>query len=199
MTRPAYAIRAAGVGCGLAGLTFFGDLALHRVSPLLGRGYYPVAALVGIGFAVAAFGVRRVAVGARGWPRALGAAGAAFAALGALLWLAAFALLAVRPGARFTQKLTPGGSLLLALGMLALGAAVLGSRRASGWRRAAPLLVGAYFPLQLVLQLAFFLGGRDGVPGPRGELLGAWGLLWAWLGVGLATGPAGRPEGRAPA
>ncbi len=192
----ARAVHLAGVACMLAGTTFFCDLALHRVSPLLGRGYYAVAALVGVAFAAAAFAVRRAAVGPRGWPRVLGAAGAAAAAGGAALWCAAFVLLAVQPEARFTQKLTPGGSLLLSVGMIALGAAAVGSRRASGWRGVAPLLVGAYFPLQLALQLAYFLNGRDGVPGPRGELLGAWGLLWVWLGYGLASSPWGRrPSG----
>ncbi len=193
---PARSVRLAGAACVLAGLTFFCDLALRRVSALFGRGYYAVAALVGVAFAAAAFAVRRGAVRPRGWPRVLGAAGAGVAVAGAALWLAAFALLAARPEARFTQKLTPGGSLLLSVGMLALGAAVLGSRRASGWRRLAPLVVGAYFPLQLALQLAFFLNGRDGAPGPRGELLGAWGLLWAWLGYGLAAAPSpgGRPR-----
>lgn len=192
--QPARAVHLAGHACVLAGLTFFCDLALHRVSALFGRGYYVVAALVGVAFAAAAFAVRRGAIRPRGWTRLLGAAGAGAAGAGAALWLAAFALLAARPEARFTQKLTPGGSLLLSVGMLALGAAVLGSHRARGWRAWAPLLVGAYFPLQLAVQLAFFLDGRDGAPGPRGELLGAWGLLWAWLGYGLASPTAaGRP------
>jgi hypothetical protein len=183
-------VRLAGAACVLAGLTFFCDLALRRVSALFGRGYYAVAALVGVAFAAAALAARGAAVERRGWPRVLGTAGAGAAAAGATLWLAAFVLLAARPAARFTQKLTPGGSLLLSVGMAALGAAALGSRRASGWRGVAPLLVGAYFPLQLALQLAYFLNGRDCVPGPRGELLGAWGLLWVWLGYGLASSPA---------
>lgn len=111
--------------------------------------------------------------------------GAAIA--GALMWAAAFTLLAARPEARFTQKLTPGGSLLLSLGMTALGVAALSSRRTSNGRRWMPLMVGAYFPLQLAFQLVFFLNGRDSAPGPRGELLGAWRLLWAWLGYGLTS------------
>lgn len=43
----------------------------------------------------------------------------------------------------------------MALGML-LGVAVLASRRLSGLRSVAPLLVGAYFPVQLVVQVLFF-------------------------------------------
>ena len=107
--------------------------------------------------------------------------------VGIALWLAAFALLFFNPDAAFSQKLTPGGSLLMGLGMIVLGIATASSGVLRGWRRWMPLLVGAYFPLQLVVQLAFFLNGRDGAPGPNGVLLGLWGLLWALLGYGIAS------------
>jgi len=107
--------------------------------------------------------------------------------IGAMLWIAAFGLLLVDPDAAFTQRLTPAGSLLLAVGMLLLGVAVLRARRLAGWRRYVPLAIGLYFPLQLVVQLAFFLNGRDGQLGPNGWFLGPWGLLWALLGIVLVA------------
>jgi len=58
-------------------------------------------------------------------------------------------------------------------------------------------VVGVYFPAQLIVQLTFFLGGRDADPGPNGTLLGIWGLLWAWA-AWAGNGTGGRKEeGRA--
>jgi hypothetical protein len=100
-----------------------------------------------------------------------------------------------RPDVAFTQRLTPAGSVLMALGMLLVGIAVLTSRRLSGMRALAPFMVGLYFPVQLILQLAFFLNGNDAHPGPNGLLLGFWGLFWAWAAWTGATGPT-RSDGR---
>jgi hypothetical protein len=73
---------------------------------------------------------------------------------------------------------------------------VIASRRFCGLRAFAPLLVGAYFPAQLIIQLAFFLNGKDAAPGPNGVLLGSWGLLWAWAALASAAAKnrnGGRP------
>ena len=124
---------------------------------------------------------------ATGWRRGLAVAGTSFVVLGAVAWIGAFLILFNDPGAAFTQRLTPGGSVLMALGMLLLGISVLASLRLASVRALAPLLVGIYFPAQLIIQLTFFLNGNDAAPGPNGALLGIWGLLWAWAAWASAT------------
>ena len=64
--------------------------------------------------------------------------------------------------------------------MIALGIAVLRAGVLSGWRRLVPLLVGAWFFVQLPLQVAFFIGVR-GSPS-YAVLLGFFGALWALVG-----------------
>ncbi len=178
----------------VGGLALFADLGLHAFGPL-GRSYSVVATVMALCLlgVPAAFWLRG-AVG-RGWRRGLAVTGTALIVLGVAAWVTAFVILFGDPGAAFTQRLTPAGSALMALGMLLLGTAVLASRRLSRPRAVAPLVVGLYFPAQLAVQLASFLGGRDGDPGPNGLLLGAWGLLWAWaaLAAGTARTGLGRP------
>jgi len=180
--RPLTATAALGA---VGGLALFCDLSLHAFGPL-GRSYFVVATVM----ALCLLGVPtaywlRGAV-ATGWRLGLAVIGTGIVVLGAAAWITAFVILFGNPGAAFTQHLTPAGSALMALGMLLLGIAVLASRRLSGLRALAPLAVGVYFPTQLVIQLTFFLNGRDANPGPNGVLLGAWGLVWvlaAWAGA----------------
>lgn len=160
--------------------------ALHVFGPLE-RSYSVVAtvmALYLLGVPTALW-LRGAVAG--GWRRGLGVAGTGLVVLGVTAWIAAFVVLFGDPGAAFTQRLTPVGSVLMALGMLLLGVAVLASRRITGRRAAVPLLVGIYFPVQLGVQIAFFLDGKDGAPGPNGVLLGVWGLLWAGAAWAAAT------------
>jgi hypothetical protein len=165
----------------LGGLMLFADLALRLLSGL-DQSYFVVASLMALCMAGAPLGLHFIGAYAPGWRALLARVGTAIVLLGVALWLVAFAMLFANPAAAFTQRLTPGGSLLMAVGMVALGIAVFASGRLRGWRRALPLCVGLYFPLQLGFQLAFFLNGRDSAPGPNGALLGVWGLLWALLG-----------------
>ncbi|MET0865757.1 MAG: hypothetical protein ABWZ98_15615 [Nakamurella sp.] len=163
----------------VGGIVLFCDLAL-RAFGALGQVYYPLAAVM----ALCLLGVPatywiRGAIGT-GWLRGIAVTGTGVILLGTVAWITAFTILFVDPDRAFSQRLTPAGSVLLALGMLMFGVAVVASRRPSGWWAWAPLIVGAYFPVQLAIQLAFFLGGKDSAPGPNGALLGAWGLLWAW-------------------
>jgi hypothetical protein len=170
----------------LGGLALFADLSLHAFGSL-GRSYFILAT----GMALCLLGVPtaywlRGAI-ATGWRRVLAVAGTSFVVLGVVAWIGAFLILFNDPGAAFTQRLTPAGSVLMALGMLLLGISVLASRRLAGVRALAPLLVGIYFPAQLIIQLTFFLNGKDAAPGPNGALLGVWGLLWAWAAWASAT------------
>jgi hypothetical protein len=179
-------VRFAGTACIVGGVAFFCDLGLHLFGGL-GRWYFVIAALMALGLVGGLAGLRLLRVVAPGWRTLLGRIGATVVLVGIALWLAAFTLLFFNPGAAFSQRLTPGGSLLMGLGMILLGIATASSGLLRGWRRWVPLLVGVYFPLQLVVQLAFFLNGRDGTPGPNGVLLGLWGLLWALLGYAIAS------------
>ena len=187
----ATAATAAGV---VGGLALFADLALHAFGPL-GRSYYLVATVMALCLLGVPGAFWLQAAVTTGWRRGLAVAGTGLVVLGAAAWITAFAVLFTDPRAAFTQQLTPAGSVLMALGMLLLGVAVLASRRLPRSRALAPLVVGVYFPAQLVVQLTFFLGGRDADPGPNGSLLGTWGLLWAWA-AWAATSAGGREEGR---
>lgn len=170
---------------GIGGLALFCDLALHAFGPL-GRNYFLVATAMALCLlAVPAVYWLRGAV-SPGWRRALGLAGTGLVVAGTATWITAFMILFNDPRAAFSQRLTPAGSVLMALGMLLLGAAVQTSRRLAGLRGLAPVAVGLYFPAQLLIQLTFFLNGKDTTPGPNGKVLGTWGLLWfcaAWAGV----------------
>lgn len=170
----------------IGGLAFFCDLALHAFGAL-GRSYFVLAGLVTIGLMATTIVWWSRGVIAAGWRRGLALAGTGLVLIGGALWISAFVMLWSDPGAAFSQRLTPAGSSLMALGMLVFGSAVLASRRTRGPRAWTPLLVGAYFPTQLALQLAFFLQGKDATPGPNGLLLGVWGLLWAVAGWAGAT------------
>jgi hypothetical protein len=179
-------VRVAGTVCTVGGLTLFCDLGLHLFGGL-GRWYFVIAALMALCLLGGLAGLWTLCVVAPGWQTLLGRVGATVVIVGAAFWITAFILLFLDASAVFSQKLTPGGSLLMGIGMILLGIATAASARLPGWRRWVPLSVGVYFPLQLVLQLAFFLNGRDGRPGPNGLLLGTWGLLWALLGMAIVS------------
>jgi hypothetical protein len=184
----------AGTAGAVGGVALFCDLSLHAFGPL-GRSYYLLAtamALCLLGVPTA-FWLRGAVAG--GWRRGLAVAGTGLVLLGVTAWIAAFTILFADPDGAFSQRLTPAGSVLMSLGMMLLGVAVSASRRLSGWRALAPLIVGFYFPAQLTFQLAFFLGGKDSAPGPNGALLGAWGLLWAWAAWASVTAKPNRRRG----
>lgn len=176
-------------GCA-GGILLFLDLAVQAFRPL-GRSYFILAMLMALFLpCVPAAYFKRGAI-AGGWAHRFAMAGMAFVVLGAGMWLFAFAMLFQFPERAFAQHLTPGGSLLMAVGMMVFGAATLSSKRLPVARSVWPLLVGAYFPLQLIVQLTFFLNGKDGAAGPNGMLLGSWGLIWALAASAVLTGKNG--------
>lgn len=178
--------RVAGLACVVGGLSLFADLALGVLAGL-GQLYLLVAVVMALCLAGGPVGLWQLHSLAPGWRWLLGAVGSALVGVGILLWCTAFGLLFLNPSAAFTQRLTPGGSLVMSVGMVVLGSAVVASQRLAGWPRFVPLLVGLYFPLQLVVQLLFFLNGRDSAPGPNGLLLGSWGVCWALLGCAILS------------
>ena len=171
--------RFAGVVAVLGGLLLFADIALGLFDAL-GRGYYAVGLLT---TACLAFAVAGSVV-----PGALAVVGAVAAFAGLALWVLEYGAKLLVAGTTFGNGFDVGGSMLLGLGMLLLGIAVARSRRHVGWQRWAPLVVGAYFFLQIVPQVTMTDSGANGL------LLGAWGLTWALLGAALLT--AGADERR---
>lgn len=106
--------RQAGAAGIVGGLVLFADLALRLLSGL-GPAYFVVAALMACCLAAGPWGLLGSgALGSRS--RRTAVAGSAIVTVGAALWLAAFGLLLVDPGAAFTQRLTPAGSLLMGSG-----------------------------------------------------------------------------------
>jgi hypothetical protein len=87
------------------------------------------------------------------------------------------------------------GALLVGLGTLLLGIAAILARRLSGWRRYAPLGVGAYYALMIPVQVVFFIGPNGA---PSNTLLAFWGFAWAFLGYAIFTSAsqAPHPKGR---
>jgi len=130
----ATAAAAAGV---VGGLALFCDLALHAFGPL-DRSYYLVATVMALCLlgVPGAFWLRAAVT--TGWRHWLAIAGTGLVVLGAAAWITAFVILFTDPRTTFTQWLTPAGSILMALGMLLLGVAVLASRRLPRSRALAP-------------------------------------------------------------
>lgn len=113
-----------------------------------------------IAFVIAVAGFRRSpAVGSRG-----GRIGSLLALLGGLLFLCGHAVCLLFPDARVADPagvtgvtLFAAGSVLIAVGFLAAGIAVLHQDAWSGWRRLAPLAVGAWMVLLIPLQFTGLL------------------------------------------
>jgi hypothetical protein len=135
--------------------------------------------IVALGLTGGALGLLAVQAFGTGWRKNLGVCGAIFNLMGAASYIAGTVFIYSFPDRGTRQIFTPLGSLLLTIGMLKISVAVLAAGKLSGWRKFVPLLVGLYFPIQLPLQMIFFLGqGR----GPNPFLLGGWGLVWLMLG-----------------
>lgn len=168
--------RVAGVAALVGGAALFADIALGLFDGL-GRGYYAVALAMTLCLAVAVLGSFV--------PGPLATAGTVVALAGLVLWVAEYGAKLITPGTTFGTGFDVGGSMLLALGMLVLGIAVVRARRTGGWQRWAPLVGSVYFFLSIIPQVMITESGASGV------LLGAWGLAWVLLGVALLTAGAG--------
>lgn len=121
----------------LGGTVLFLDLSLHAFAPL-DRTYFVVATLMALCLlgVPTAYWLEGVITG--GWRRRVAAAGTAMVTAGVATWVVAFALLFADPEDAFSQRLTPSGSLLMAVGMIVLGTTLLApltSHAGRGWRR----------------------------------------------------------------
>ncbi len=168
--------RVSGIAALLGGAALFADIALGLFDGL-GRGYYAVALAMTLCLVVAVLGSFV--------PGPLAIVGTVVALAGLALWVAEYGAKLLVAGTTFGDGFDVGGSMLLALGMLVLGIAVVRSRRTGGWQRWAPLVGSVYFFLSIIPQVTLTESGANGV------LLGAWGLTWVLLGVALLTAGAG--------
>lgn len=168
--------RVAGVAAVVGGLLMFADIALGLFEGL-GRGYFAIALVLTACLVVAVLGSFV--------PGPLGIAGTVISLAGLALWVAEYGAKLLVAGTTFGNGFDIGGSMLLGLGMLLLGIAVLRARRAGGWQRWAPLAVAVYFFLQIVPQVTMTESGANG------WLLGLWGLTWVLLGLAQLTAGVG--------
>jgi hypothetical protein len=186
--------RIAGLVCTLGGLLFLFyftglNAAIAALTQPLETAWVPtlkmlLTCVAAVCLAGGPLGLLALGAAGDGGPRILGQAGAGIALLGQLSYIAGSLFIYNFPERAFRQLFTPGGSALMTLGMLLLGAAVPRAGRWRGWRVAVPLVTGLYFPLQFPLQATLFLGrGR----GPNPTLLGAWGLFWLLQGVAISS------------
>ena len=136
------------------------------------NGLFGVAVL---GLMGGVLGLWSLRVGGSGW---LPQAATVVALVGLLLWTIGGLYLATDASA--DQVLTPAGGLISSVGMIVLGVAVLRAGVLKDWRKLVPLLVGAWFFVQLPLQAVFFIGVQ-GSPS-YAVLLGVFGVLWALVG-----------------
>ena len=122
-------------------------------------------------------------------PRALSSIATWVTSVALILWMIGALYSVTDPSV--DQAISPAGGALSVVGMVAFGIAVLRAGRLRGWRRFVPLLVGVWWPLQLPVQIVYFLG----VLGSPSFTLwfGGLGALWALLGYVVASSAEARP------
>ena len=137
-----------------------------------------LAFLALVGIALGYLGIRAVG-GAKG---KLGSTGVWMTAIGYfLIVLAGFFALALRTDDSPIFLLFPLGGLLMDVGVLLTGIAVVRTKKWSSWRRFMPLIYAAY--LWLAIEIPFILGVFPDGPGFALEM----GQVLGLIGVGLAT------------
>ena len=144
-----------------------------------------VSCLASLCMAGGLVGLLTLGAAGTGWRKMLAITGTVIALLGLTSYIVGSLYIYSFPEKAFRQFFTPGGSILLTLGLLLLAAAVLTAGRWRGWRAFMPLLTALYFPLQFPIQAVFFLGAGKG---PSPVLLGVWGIFWLLLGYAVWSG-----------
>jgi hypothetical protein len=178
--------RLAAMACLAGGVLFFTDFTLvgwaaktHFLShsiPAVNSVRAVLWVVTALGLTGGALGLALSGATGEGWRKKLAFCGVIWSLLGAVSYVAGTIFIYNFPDRPTKQFFTPLGSLLLTIGMLKLAAAVLTAGVWRDWRR--------FVPLQLPLQIVFFLGQGAG---PNPLLLGIWGLFWALLGAVIWT------------
>lgn len=184
MDRPAESagfIRYLGLACIIGGLMM---PVLENVAPIQAVPSIIRETLLGIllnlGIACGPLGVLALSASVSGRTRRIGLIGTSITLLGTCSYLAA--ILSKYFVGYEVQFFYPVGALLLGVGMLTLGIAVLVGRWMKGWRRIAPLMVGLYYVVMIPCQIVFFII-PNGEPSPI--LLEIWGVTWILFGYAL--------------
>jgi hypothetical protein len=192
-------LRFLGLACMIGGLLWWllnvsGPLGLPLDNPMM-QGLIGMVLLVGL--MGGPLGLLALHAAGGGRTGRVGKVGGAVVLLGLLSYLAGqtlqtvFSLATSEIGIFYAV-----GALLIGLGMLPLGIAAVVARRLPGWRRFAPLSVGAYYVAMIPIQLVLFIVPNGA---PSNTLLAFWGFTWALLGYAIlseageyrATRPAG--------
>lgn len=140
-----------------------------------------LVSVVCICLAISLIGLLTSGIGT-GWEKGSGIIGTLISILGLTSYAVGSIYIYTFPEKALRQFFTPGGSILITLGMLFLAMGVLKAGRWRGWRAFTPLFVGLYFPLQFPFQFIFFLSKSRG---PSPVLLGIWGIFWVVLGYAV--------------
>lgn len=158
-------------------------------------GFVPLEILVTISFAALAIGLVGLArsdAAGEGRPAQIGLV---LAWLGLGLVLLTQTILIIQDEYPVTLGIVAG--LLIGLGMLLTGSAVLGARRWGGWRRYAPLLIGLY-PLVMVFTFPILEGiiAPENLAALEQGLTAVNFLFWLPLGFALWLPAGERPATR---
>lgn len=179
-----YSVRVAAAACAVGAFAQITGGILETVDRVLppDPGYALRTTLIAAAYLLllgGVIGLARSGAAGDGW---LGRIGLPMAGLG---WLAS-AIAQIVLQIDFTLAETvifPAATVLLGLGMLLAGAAVLRARCWHGWHRIVPLLCGLY-PFVVIFPVFAALGG------PSFLALAGFGLCWLALGIALWTSAA---------
>jgi len=173
-------IRFAGLACLIGGLLWAVLVSIDQlqaqVPSIFSDLLIPVPMLLGM--ACGPLGL--LALRASGRMRRVGFIGTTISLLGVCSYLAA--TLSKYVAGYEVEFFYPIGALLVGIGMLTLGIAVLVARKLPGWRRMAPLIVGLYYVAMIPFQIVFFII-PNGEPSPI--LLGIWSVAWILFGYAV--------------
>jgi hypothetical protein len=172
-------IRLAGIGAIAGGLLWSASIVVQQgfsyQKPSSGTGYYVVQVLAMLAFAGFLIGVRGLS-----WSRAVGTWSFGRRSLQAFevgLVLLILACISILITGSDESPLFPLGGLIIAVGSVLTGVAVVRTAVLPGWRHFAPLLVSLYYVFGMVIPIIVSSDNGDIAP----EIV--WGVTWVILGL----------------